>query len=115
MSENTDTQARIDDDTMRIAARMTLNEITSRADDLRRNLEDARNYADRALEEMVKGQRVSGSWSNGPLGHQLPFDIARSTHRLEAALEQAQMYRHMGFFTDAEIEAAYLAGAKAGR
>lgn len=99
-------------DTMRVAARMTLNEVTSRADDLRRYLADARDTAARAIEQMQKGNRPGGGFGSGPLGHQLPFDIARANQRLEAALEQAAMYRHLGFFTDDDIAAAYAAGVK---
>lgn len=115
MNENTSTPVTFTDeqmDTMVIAARMTLHDITSRADDLRRCLVDARDTAARALEQMAKGNRVGGGFGSGPLGHQLPFDIARANQRLEAALEQAQMYRHLGFFTDEDIAAAYAAGVK---
>lgn len=117
MNDTTSTQTSTlaDDEVMQAAARRTLQNIESYAMTLAVELDRAAAAANEALAAMRRGQRVSGSWGHGPLGHQTPFDIARATTRLEAEFEQAAMYRHLGIITDDDIAAAYRAGAASGR
>lgn len=81
-----------------------LRRITRAVKDLDLALREAESAATRARQALRDGNRVSGmGFSHGPLGHQTPFDIAKSTNTLHHLIEQAQM---LGC-TDEQIAAAY--------
>lgn len=89
-----------------------LREVRSRAESLRHALDDARRRATQAVEAMEAGKLPDATYSFGPIGHQTPFDIAKASAELTAALNAAASFRHLGLITNEQIDAAYAKGAK---
>jgi hypothetical protein len=87
--------------------RQELRQITSAAVEMRHHLGAVRHAAENAIEAMERGERPSG-YSFGPIGHQLPFDIALAQQKLEMLFNQAMMMT----ISAEEIAAAYAQGTK---
>lgn len=74
-------------------------------DRLARHLLDAKRRAESALEALAAGRQVDGSFGLGfgPIGHQLPFDIASASQSLTEAINRAVVLQ----VNKELIEAAY--------
>jgi hypothetical protein len=83
-----------------------LRRVQDEAASLAKYLRDAQQTAENALTAMAAGQAVFGATSFGPLGHQLPFDLAVANQKLQDAMHNA-----MALGADAtELGLAYKVG-----
>jgi hypothetical protein len=86
---------------------MTLRSLSNATATLAQNLRAVRDSADEALLALAEGHAVRGTaLGHGPLGAQVPFDIAMNTARVTALIDQALL---LGATGD-QITAAYKAG-----
>lgn len=90
------------EDELEPVRRLALLTVTNRAIALRQQLELAKREIERSLELMDYGLRPPGAYLNafGPLGAQIPFDLAAHSQGLAQAIEIAQQLNISPKFLD---------------